>query len=59
MSMPRYVISWEESQWLNLIVDAPSELVALDKFFSNEYDREDVIFVGQETLPDTIECEQI
>ena len=57
--MPKYVISWEESQWLNLIVDAPSKMVALDIFYKGEYDREDVVFVGQELIPDTVECEEI
>lgn len=57
--MPKYVISWEETQWLDLIIDAPSKLVALDKFHNNEYDREDVVFIGQEWIPDSIECEEV
>ena len=57
--MPKYLISWEESQWMDLIIDAPSKLVALDMFHKNEYDREDVAIVGQEWIPDTLDCEEI
>lgn len=57
--MPKYVISWEETQWLDLIIDAPSKQAALDKFHNNEYDREDVVFIGQEWIPDSIECEEV
>ena len=57
--MTKYLISWEESQWTNLIIDAPSQLAALDKFYNQEYNMEDVAVVGQEMIPDTIDIEEI
>ena len=57
--MPKYLISWEESQWTNLIIDAPSQLAALDKFYNQEYNMEDIAIVGQEMIPDTIDIEEI
>ena len=57
--MPKYLISWEESQWTNLIIDAPSQLAALDKFYNQEYNMEDVAVVGQEMIPDTMDIEEI
>ena len=57
--MPKYLISWEESVWYDLEIEADSKSKALDKFAANEYDREDVIFVGQEMIPDTIDIEEI
>jgi hypothetical protein len=40
--MPKYLISWQEIDNLNIVIDAPSKMVALDKFYTNEYDSEDV-----------------
>lgn len=57
--MTKYLISWEESQWTNLIIDAPSQLAALDKFYNQEYNMEDIAIVGQEMIPDTIDIEEI
>ena len=57
--MPKYLISWEESQWTNLIIDAPSQLAALDKFYNQEYNMEDIAIVGQEMIPDTMDIEEI
>jgi hypothetical protein len=57
--MPKYLVSWEESQWMNLIIDAPSKLVALDMLYDREYDVEDVAIVGQGMIPDSIECEEV
>ena len=57
--MPKYLISRQESQWTNLIIDAPSQLAALDKFYNQEYNMEDIAVVGQEMIPDTIDIEEI
>ena len=56
--MPKYLISWEEAIWYDLEIEADSAEEALDKFHSNDYDREDVKFIGQEALPDTVEVMQ-
>jgi hypothetical protein len=40
--MPKYLISWQEIDSLSIVIDAPSKMVALDKFYTREYDSEDV-----------------
>ena len=40
--MPKYLISWSEIDNLSIVIDAPSKMVALDKFYTSEYDSEDV-----------------
>ena len=57
--MTKYLISWKESQWINLIIDAPSQLAALDKFYNQEYNMEHIAIVGQEMIPDTMDIEEI
>lgn len=57
--MAKYLISWEESVWYDLEIEAESYSDALDKFGANEYDREDVTFVGQEIIADTIEVGEV
>ncbi len=56
--MPKYVIAWTEENWYNLIVDAPSQIAALDMFYGNEYDREEVMLIGSE-LQDSLEIEEV
>ena len=56
--MPKYLIAWTEEDWYNLVIDAPSKMVALDMFYNREYDSEDIVFVGNE-LQDSIEVEEI
>ena len=57
--MAKYLISWEESVWMDLIIEAGSKKEALDKFESNDYDREDVATVGQELVPDSLDIEEV
>jgi hypothetical protein len=59
IGMPKYLISWEESVWYDVEIGAAFEQEALDKFHANEYDREDVITVGQEWIPDSIEVKKV
>ena len=40
--MPKYLVSWSEIDNLSIVIDAPSKMVALDKFYTSEYDSEDV-----------------
>ena len=56
--MPKYLIAWTEENWYNVTIDAPSKFVALDKFYNQEYDREDVVLVGFE-LQDSVEVEEV
>ena len=57
--MPKYRISWEESAWMDLEIEADSKQEALDKFHANDYDREDLATVGQEWIPDSIDIEEL
>ncbi len=57
--MANYLISWEESVWMDLTIEANSQKEALDKFHANEYDVERVVEVGREWIPDTIDIEEI
>lgn len=53
--MAKYLISWEESTWMDLEIEAASREEALEKFANNDYNKEDVKEVGGEWLPDTLE----
>jgi hypothetical protein len=57
-TMPKYVIAWTEENWYNLIIDAPHKTAALDMFYNNEYDREEVMLIGSE-LQDSLEIEEV
>ena len=57
--MPKYLLSWEESHWYNLVVEADSEFAALAKFHNNEFDYEDVQKVGDEVIEGTVSVEAI
>ena len=56
--MPKYIVSWTEEDWYNVTIDAPSKLVALDKFYNQEYDSEEVVLVGSE-LQDSVEVDEV
>lgn len=57
--MPKYILSWEESHWYNLVVEAPSEFAALARFENNEFYYEDVQKVGDEVIEGTVSVEAI
>jgi len=57
--MPKYLISWEEACWYDLEIEAGSKKEALEMFHNTNYDREDVKWVGQEILPDSIDIERL
>lgn len=57
--MPKYLISWEESVWMNLEIEADSKEDALQKFADNNYDKEDVMELEQEWIPGSEQCEEV
>ena len=57
--MPKYIVSWEESIWMNLEIEAASKEEALQKFADNDYDKEDVMEVVQEWIPGSEQCEEV
>lgn len=57
--MPKYLLSWEQSHWMNLEVEADNEQHALDKFDDMDYDWDMVEEVGVEMIPDTLTVEAL
>lgn len=58
-TMPKYLISWEETVWMDLEIEAESEEEAIQKFDMADYDREDVKEVGQEWIPDSLDIVEL
>lgn len=46
--MPKYLVSWTEEDWYNVIIEADSAYEAEDKFWGHEFDSEDVSHIGTE-----------
>lgn len=46
--MPNYLISFTEEEWYNVTIEADSLQDAADKFWSGNYDHEDIIHTGTE-----------
>lgn len=57
--MTNYLISWDEVVSYSLEIEAPSKQEAIDKFLSDNYDREDVRDCGQQFDEHTIEIEEM
>ena len=56
--MPKYLISWTEEDWYEVVIEADSRKAALDIRHNQAYDMEDIVHTGSE-LQDSIECEEI
>ena len=57
--MTKYLITWEESMWYNLEVEADSEFAALAKFANNEFDYDDVMEAGADMIEGTLSVEAL
>jgi hypothetical protein len=57
--MPKYLLSWTETDTLNLIIEADSKRDALNKWISHDFDPEDVETVGVELDEESLEIEII
>ena len=57
--MPKYLISWEESMWYNLEVEADSEFAALAMFENNEFEYDNVMEAGSEMIEGTLSVEAL
>ena len=57
--MTNYLISWDEVVSYSLEIEAPSKQEAIDKFLSDNYDREDVRDCGQKFDEHTVEIEEM
>lgn len=56
--MAKYVISWEDSVWYDLTLEADSREEALEKFASGDYN-DNIECVGNEIMADTIEVSEL
>lgn len=56
--MPKYLVSWTEEDWYNVVIEADSAYEAQDKFWGREYDPEDVSHTGTE-IQEGIDIEAI
>ena len=56
--MPKYLISFTEEDWYNIIIEADSMQEARDKFWAWDYDHEDVRHTGTE-IQESIDIEEI
>jgi hypothetical protein len=57
--MPKYLLSWEQSHWMNVEVEADNEQHALDKFDDMDYDWDMVEEVDWRPIPDTLTVEAL
>lgn len=56
--MTKYLVSWVEEDYLNLIIEADSADEARDKFYNYDFDDQQVRHVGTE-LQDSVEIEEV
>lgn len=57
--MPKYLIAWEESHWMNLVIDADNEDEAIDKFHEMDYDWDMVEEVGVDMIENSLSVEEL
>jgi hypothetical protein len=57
--MPKYLLSWTETDTLNLTIEADSKREALNKWISHDFDPEDVETIGVELDEESLEIEVI
>ena len=57
--MAKYLLSWTETDTLNLIIEADSKREALNRWISHDFDPEDVETVRVELDEESLEVEVI
>lgn len=57
--MTRYLLSWTETDTLNLVIEADNKRDALNKWISHNFDSEDVETIGVELDEESLEVEII
>jgi hypothetical protein len=56
--MANYLISFTEEEWYNVTIEADSFQEAAEKFWSSDYDHEDVIHTGTE-IQESIDMHEV
>ena len=57
--MPKYLIAWEESHWMNVEIEADNEDEAIDKFHDMDYDWDMVEEVGADMIENSLSVEEL
>lgn len=57
--MPKYLLSWNEVDTINLVIEADNKRDALNKWISHDFDSEDAQTVGVELDEESLEVETI
>jgi hypothetical protein len=56
--MAKYLISFTEEDWYNITIEADSLEEAKDKFWSHDFDLEDIVHTGTE-IQESIDVEEV
>ena len=56
--MTKYLVSWTEEDYLNILIEADSADEAREKFYNSEFDDQKILHVGTE-LQDSVEVEEV
>jgi hypothetical protein len=54
----KYLISFTEEEWYNITIEADSFEEAKDKFWSHDFDQEDIRHTGTE-IQESLDIEQV
>ena len=57
--MPKYLVSWEQSHWMNVEIEADNEDEAIDKFHDMEYDWDMVEETGVDMIENSLSVEEL
>jgi hypothetical protein len=56
--MPKYLVSWTEEDWYNVVIEAETHTDAIDKFYNMDYNSDNVVRIGSE-LQDSVNVEEV
>jgi hypothetical protein len=59
IGMTKYLLSWTETDTINLVIEADNKRDALNKWISHDFDSEDTQTVGVELDEESLEIEII
>jgi len=57
--MAKYLLSWTETDTINLVIEADNKRDALNKWISHDFDSEDAQTIGVELDEESLEIEII
>jgi hypothetical protein len=57
--MPKYLLTWQEIDTINIVIEADNKRDALNKWISHDFDSEDAQTIGVELDEESLEIEII